>query len=680
MHYYEDITFANTQEFRRDALHFLKHGCYTFAPKNSYEYNEYWDEQERRRKEGFSVAGVHITGEHYGYLNFAQIKLTKKQNFDSDELLSKGSKVAGQKIITFPDFYDGDYHYFKAREKALELGLHLCVGKARRKGYSYKNGWIAANKADLYPDSITVLAAYDAKYLFPEGTMGMAKNYLDFINKHTDWNKGRLKNAEDHIKIGYKEKDGVVEYGYKSQIIAVSCGPNNPGAARGKDGTLILFEEAGKFNNLLAALSSTRPTVEDGAFVTGQIIIFGTGGDGDSNWADFEEIFYNPELYNMMPFVNIWDDNATNSNCGFFVPQTMNMPGFIDKDGNSLTDKALQAEKAYRQHIKDTAKSNSTLVTHTMEYPLKPSEAFSRSSENIFPTILLDEQLRRVQNDPNIKYLGRCGFPIPTANGIKFITEKSNNIEYKPVLNFPLKKNDDVEGCFIEWQPPYRDPKTGMIPKGLYRIWNDPYAQDKDKDKIKAIDSLGATYVYERANTFTATRGDILVGAYIGRPDKMDDYNENLLRIAQYYGGDYGCVMFENDRGDVKNYFKKNKAYDLLADEPEVVWKKELQTTASGRQKGIMMNDKRKGTGAMYLRDWLLTKRSTSADGTDILNLHYIYDEGLLNELLKWNKNGNFDRVSSLLVGMYDYKETDHQEIQQALDENADDFFNRDLF
>lgn len=680
MYKYEDITFANTQEFRRDALHFLKYGCYTKAIEGTAEYIEYWDEQERRRKEGYSVAGVHITGEHYGYLNFAQIKLTKKQEFDSDELLSKGKKVSGKKIITFPDFYDGDYHYFKAREKALELGLHLCVGKARRKGYSYKNGWIAANKADLYPDSITVLAAFDAKYLFPEGTMGMAKNYLDFICKHTDWNKGRLKNAEDHIKIGYKEKDGIVEHGFKSQIISVSCGPNNPGAARGKDGTLILFEEAGKFPNLLPSLSSTRPTVEDGAFVTGQIIIFGTGGDADSNWEDFEEIFYNPELYNMMPFVNVWDDNASNTNCGFFVPQTMNMPGFIDENGNSLTSKAIQAEKSYRQHIKDNAKSADTLVQHTMEFPLKPSEAFSRSSENIFPTLQLDEQLKRVQNDPNLKYLARNGFPTPTKDGFVFKHSDVNGEDFKPVLNFPLKKNDDVEGCFVEWQPPYRDPVTGKIPQGLYRLWHDPYAQDKDKEKVRIKDSLGSTYVYERANTFTATRGDILVGAYVGRPSSMDAYNQVLYDISMYYGGDVGSLMFENDRGDVKNFFKKRQAYHILADEPDVVWKKELQATKTGRQKGIMMNDKRKSTGAIYLRDWLLTKRSTAPDGTDILNLHYIYDEALLKELLKWNKKGNFDRVSTLIVGMYDYRETDHIEIQQALDDNADDFFSRELF
>jgi len=683
----DDLTFVNMEYFREPAKYFLKHGVYTHEPFGSPRYLAYWDEQDKRCREGYTVGGVTLTGEHYGYLNFAQIKVTQDANKSAykeakkDGHTQKAKRQSAEKKVTFPDFYDGDYHYFKAKEFAREQGLHLCVGKARRKGYSYKNGWIGANRYNLYPQSITVIGAFSSSYLYPRGTMSMVKEYLDFLNKHTDWEKKRLLSNMSHMKSGYKYVGQDEEHGFLSEVIAVSFGPANPGAARGKDGTLFMFEEAGKFPNLIESLTSTAPAVEDGVFVTGQILIFGTGGDDASNWDGFEEIFYDPETYNMLAFDNIWDDNAEGTSCGFFVPQIRNLPGFIDKDGNSLTAAALEHETSIRDSIKKTSKTSTKLSGYQMEYPNKPSEAFARNTNNIFPTIEIDAQLKLVQNDGNIKYLGRQGVYKDTAKGVILVQEDTKGKDYEYIKEFPLKKGShvDVDGCIVEFQPPYTLP-DGRIPQGLYRIWNDPYAQDKDTDAITTKDSLGATYVYEVTNRFTGSKGDILVAAYVGRPPSMDAYNKQLYLLAKRYGGAPGMVQFENDRGDVKNYFKKMKAYHLLADEPEVTWKRELQSAKTGRVKGIMMNAKRKGTAAIYLRDWLLDKRGEDENGNDVLNLNYIYDEGLLKELLKWHIKGNFDRVSAMLVGMFDYREVETQEEIQATGGAQNNFFSKSLF
>lgn len=682
-----DLTFVNTEYFREPAKHFMKHGVYTRADPRSAEFTAYWDEEERRCKDGYSVGGIHITGEHYGYLNYAQIQVTQDDSkFDlkersKDGHTQKAKRIAATKKEIFPDFYDGDYHYFTAKEFAREQGLHLCVGKARRKGYSYKNGWIANNRYNLYEKSVTVIGAFDSSYLYPRGTMQMVKEYMDFINKHTDWKKERLINRKEHVKSGFNIVGKVEDYGFQSEVIAVSFGPANPGAARGKDGTLFMFEEAGKFPNLLEALTSTAPAVEDGIYVTGQILIFGTGGDDDSNWDGFEEIFYDPDTYNMLAFENIWDDNALDTGCGFFVPQVWNLPGFIDKDGNSRIEEATAHEDANKESIKRTAKTSSTLNSYQMEYPNKPSEAFARSSNNMFPVLELDQQLKRVQNDDNIRLLGRQGRYANTDKGVRLMTEDADGKEYSYIREFPVKKgsNTDVSGCIIEWIPPYTD-SNGQIPKGLYRLWHDPYAQDKDTDSISTKDSLGVTYVYQVQNNFTPSTGDILVAAYVGRPPTMNGYNDQLYLLCKRYGADIGMLMFENDRGDVKNYFKKKRAYHLLADEPEVTWKKDLQSKSTGRVKGIMMTDKRKATGAIYLRDWLMEVRGVDVNGNEVLNLNYIYDEGLLKELLKWAKKGNFDRVSAMLVGMYDFREVDSKLEIAKTNSTTYNFFDKDLF
>jgi CHAT domain-containing protein len=153
-------------------------------------------------------------------------------------------------------------------------------------------------------------------------------------------------------------------------------------------------------------------------------------------------------------------------------------------------------------------------------------------------------------------------------------------------------------------------------------------------------------------------------------------YNENLLKLAEYWNAQ---VMFENDRGDVKGYFTRAKKAHYLADEPELKWVEHLKGKTN-RQKGMNMTIKRKEQGAIYLRDWLITPRGKDVWGNEKLNLHYIYDAALLQELIRWNLKGNFDRVSSLLIGMYDMKECHDMKVRKPKDPTKESFFKRQMY
>ena len=255
-----DGIFINTNCFREEALGFLKNGYYCADPWGSIAWKDYWTEQLTRCQDGYSSGGVQITGNHYGYLNFGQIKLTPEfikagEDVVADKHLTpqQRRKVQGQgaaKIVTFPSFWSLDYNYYHvldigrwgADKEYLEgLGLevtilpdhlnggyHIIVGKSRRKGFSYKNGWIAANNYNTIENSVTIIGAFDKKYLYPEGTMKMANDYVNFFNEHTGWAKARdFTNKIDHKKASYEEKDEnniTIEKGYKSTIMALSFG------------------------------------------------------------------------------------------------------------------------------------------------------------------------------------------------------------------------------------------------------------------------------------------------------------------------------------------------------------------------------------------------------------------------------------------------------------------------
>lgn len=701
LYVFEDIAFVNTSIFTEAARHYKKHGTYTKAPKDSIEYNQFWDIEEERLENGMSAPGkliykdgvpiiqdVHITGEHYGFLNYGRIKRTidsednkELKNIIKDSHLLKNARKVGKKDIDFPSFFDWQYHYYQAKWYAqYVMGLNMVVAKARRKGFSYIEGFDCALTINTVPNSLVIVGAHDLKYITLANQMiPMAKRYLDWLESETDWTRHYLKDVPEEIILGYKDPITGHRKGYLSSLIGLSF-MNNPDAAVGKDAYKIKWEESGKFPNLAEALDVTTSTTEAGDIQTGFMTIFGTGGTKDANWAAFEKIFYNPELYNCMSFDNIWDEGSSGNACGFFYAQEYNLEPYIDEHGNSKIEEAVESIEKARESKKRTSVASSDYLKYIGQRARTPREAFSSGSDNIFPAAEIMAQLNKVESIPEFKYLYRAGQLVQTDKGVRFqLNQELEGLKIKthdPIFNFPLKKDQDVNGCYVEWISLYRDPRTGKIPDDLYRLWHDPYAHNKEEKDITIKDSLGVTYVYERINNLTPHKGDVIVGAYIGRPASMNDYNEGLYKLAMYTNGK---VMFENDRGDVLGFFGRKRSLDLLVDQPDLQWAVELKGKTM-RDKGLNMTPKRKAKGAIYLRDYLLEKRGTDANGNKIINLHYIYDPALLRELLKWNLNGNFDRVSALLIGMFDMKELETKEFQPVQKAGVEDFFNKRLF
>ena len=162
---------------------------------------------------------------------------------------------------------------------------------------------------------------------------------------------------------GFKIKDEFgreTEQGYKSDISGITL-KNDPERVRGIRGRLVLFEEGGKFPNLETAWRISQPSMEDDdGTAFGLMIAFGTGGTEGASFDGLKTLFYNPEAFNILSFPNIWDDKAESTKCGYFSPFQLNMEGydddgnriFMDKDGNSLVDKAIEDILAKRNEVK----------------------------------------------------------------------------------------------------------------------------------------------------------------------------------------------------------------------------------------------------------------------------------------------------------------------------------------
>ena len=726
----------NSNVFREEAIKFIKNGTYCNAPIGTPDWFAYWEEQLYRCINGYEVDGHKITGHHYFYLNFTQIQIVEEADDDEES-------VVANKITRNPDFWDGDYDYFwsleiarnglftkytqvpstpeerkqyNALQKELKQlqkelgdnykhskvyqdtkakrdeisqavldrlmlrvkphldyvngGYHMIVGKSRRKGYSYKDGAICANVYNTTRNAQIIIGASEKKFLYPKGTMGMASDYLNFLNEHTGWAKSRdYVDKQDHKRASYKTTvSGVVlEKGYKSEIFALSF-RDNPDAARGKDAKIVLLEEAGAFPNLKDAYNAIYPALTAGSYLTGQIIIFGTGGDMESGTVDYADMFYNPTAYRMMPFVNIWDENAENTVCGFFHPVIWNMEGFYDSQGNSDIDGATEYEMDRRKQLLENSSSSSLLQKHVQEYPFCPAEAFLTVSTNNFPVVELRNQLNKVLHE---KLQLKKGTPVylERKEG-KVVARPDLKNELQPILNYKPKV-EDLSGCPIIYEYP-----VDNVPRGLYKIGYDPYRQDLSQGV-----SLGAIYVYKSSHKFSYSR-NVIVAEYVGRPQEADDVNRIASMLAELYNAE---IMHENEVTHVKNYFRRIKRLNQLAVQPDAVISKNVKNSTVARIYGIHMVDILKDAGEKYIKDWLLEVRDHDENGNPILNLETIYSIGLLEELIQYNRKGNFDRVMAFMMCMFqvqedelgkEYTEKNNNRVEEVI-KVLDKFFKR---
>lgn len=663
---YSKKFFVNTNYFREAALHYLKYGKYTLAPEGSKEYNEYWDEQDRRCLHGYKVGDLWITGKHYFYLNFVRINKAP----DKEYLKYNPKASPTTKVNTFPSFWGIDLSWWYTKELVEQNALnmipecHIAVVKTRRAGFSFKEACEGVYNYNFIPYSKSLYYAATETYLTTDGIFNKVDAMLNYLNDSTDWYKNRqVKNTFKHKRASYIDPELGIEKGYKSELIAQVL--DNPNKARGGDAIKVTFEEGGSFPNLLEAWDISLPQVQQSGLVTGFMTVFGTGGD--ENEGDLEglsEIFYKPSAYECIAFNNIWDEGMEGTECGFFCPTTWINHLAMDDNGN--LDEELALRKA--NEIRSRREKGKNIKKNKAENPLCPSEALVKVNSTLFPTDLIRKQRLKIESSGTIQSLIKHGRIFKEEGVYRF---KPTNDE--PLTDYPIKLDGKPKNSAISiLQLPYRD-STNHVPEDMYFIVHDPYYKDGTSDTSP---SVGATYVFKRDNNIDKKKpNDCIVAWYVARPSTKDKYNENLFSLAEFYNA---SIQFEAQGGgeSVFEYAKRKHFTHRLYFEPDMLHNRELEKKGN-KSYGTVMNDKRKQLFLGYFADWLIKERGYNEDGY-ILNLHKIYDIGLLKELENYKNDGNFDRVSACILGAMMTLELEAIEIEDRKSNSS--IFTRKLF
>lgn len=656
----------NTDKFRQAAIHFQKHGVYTLAPRGTTDYIQYWDRETERCLNGFVADdGDAISGYHYFYLNYFPILRLVEEKYKDKH---GNERVRRVRKTEFADFYDYDYYYFNAIEEAEQTGKHMAVLKARNKGYSFKGASMLVRNYELIKGSQNFAVASEQSFLTNDGLLTKAWDGMDFIDKNTAWAKQRLVDTKLKRTSGYKITDEFgkqVEQGYKSSIIGITL-KNNPDRIRGTRGRLILWEESGKFKDILQAWQIARPAVEEAGVAFGLMVAYGTGGSEGADFDGLKEMFYHPDGYNILSMPNIWDEKAADNKCAFFVPSWTNLSAkdengkrlYMDQFGNSLKEVAIKFQMDERNKVRDGASEQVTVDRYVAENCLTPQESILEIGGNIFPKKLLTEQLAKIRTNKKLQSMKHIVDLMWDGNGqVKAIEKKTGDI-----VDYPLPKDHKPDGSVVIWEYPIKDP-----PFGLYIAGADPYDHDDS-----FTNSLGSTFIYKRFKAGEAWT-DVIVAEYSGRPPTAEEYYENVRKLLTFYNA---RLLFENERKGIYPYFTNKHCDYLLADQPDKVISEIFRDSKVSRRKGCHMTKQIRQYGEGLILEWLLEEYEPGHP-----NLERIYSEPLIEELILNNGERNVDRVIALCMVMIYREELYQVKVSAAKEKNKQvELFEMPLF
>lgn len=455
---------------------FLRTGRYCSYLPRSKRWDAFWKEQYTRCKYGMTSHGYTITGDNYFFLNFYQLPIV-----DQNEAAGSGTNDS------FPKFIAAQYMFFHYLQMCRVLKRNACLMKARSIGFSEIMAELSARMYSTIRKSRTMITCHADVYL--KGTFSKVDHALTFLNMYADgFFKPRLKDTALEIKSGFQvKKDGqFVDDGFQSVVIGILA--DKPSKIRGDRVDLLIYDEAGSWQDLTTAVVQGRALCEVQGIIRGIQVFGGTGGDVGPALEGLKKIYYNPKSYKVLPFRHKWTQDGAIAETGFFIPYFLQSldPSYMDNRGVCNIEeykKKLTKERNELLSVPDD------YIKHCAEYCWNAEEAFNLEGQNKFNKTIITNQLANIR-------LHKIG-PTIEKGTLDYTYKNSNH------------KLENIDG--FRWMP-----GSGKVQILEHPVWSDLYKQQLEKQRREAeeqgIDFEAPTYT-EMNDLYVAGIDGIDIGA-----------------------------------------------------------------------------------------------------------------------------------------------------------------------
>ena len=499
---------------------FVRTGHYTRFRRNSRSWRAFWKEQFIRCKYGMTSHGYTITGDHYYFLNFYRLK-------DLDNVEEAG--MGRQEI--FPNFLEGQYEWFHYLKLARKLRMNACMMKARGAGYSEIEASIISNSYNVIKGSINVCTAFAQTQL--DKLLEKVWANINWLYYNTDGGMAHLSQAKNSNYLRrashYEIRDGQkIEVGWGSQIQGIIT--DKPGKLRGDRTDILMFEECGLWPQFTKAYTQADALVGQIGRQWGLRLMGGTGGETGPQMEGLRKMYYEPQLFGVLPYRHNFTKNGEYAITSFFLPafRTIKELSLLDSRG-WLDD---EDGKAYFNKTRDLkAQDPEEFTTFCAEYCFDGEEAFSLEGNNKFNKILIAEQLAniRIHKDSpkpergTLEYIFKNGqHSRENITGLRWIKNNTGDIQ---IIEHPIwtQISYDEEGNELKYEK-----MNGLYVAGIDSI-------DLGMEDTSALTKDPSNFCIVIKRRQFGLKDPTYVAMYKARPNDVRDAYKTAIKLLQYY-------------------------------------------------------------------------------------------------------------------------------------------------
>lgn len=595
--------------------------------KLSVEYKPFFDYHKDLCLNGFMMNGVYINPFLYWHLNIWHTEV--------DTIDEKGR--IGQKYMN-PYLRDNEWIVTEGIERAHVEKKGLAIGGIRRLAKSVIEasyiGWGATFDQNSQ-NVISGLNAADIKLVTDKIDKG-----LNFIPEYWRWSRIE-DNWKNQVTLGIKTKAGE-RIPFSAILIRNLDEGNNEEAIAGTKPRKLIIDEGGKGSFLRGLQAAIPGFTTPYGWGCSPIVTF-TGGDM-TKFMDAKLLMFDVDAFNFLTYNNNEDTRRVH---GMFLGHkyrmeakiTSNLGDYLGIDNPELKKIEMlvsdeeKATKITDDNIARAKKAGDRVayLKEKMYYPKTVDDIFLNENTNIFDIEAAKRQKARLLQQE------RTGTPVilyPSEEGIKHqFTDKL------PISNFPLKPSDDKDAPVVIFEFPVPGTIYGLNIAGV-----DPYRQGK----AAYSDSLGAVYIFKRMHDITGEKyQDMFVAYYVARPDDKKKWETQARLLIQYYNA---RTLSENDDISFIEHMKATNNAHYLEKQPD--WLKEIIPNSTiSREFGVSRSSDKvidflHGCLKRYTEEIIFEEKDEHGNIIrQVTGMSKILDPMLLEEMIQYNEDGNFDRL-----------------------------------
>lgn len=457
----------------------------------------------------------------------------------------KGNMLEGSEIGR-PLYSTIDRYIFDIMWKGYKQRKYVALMSGRGIGKSFITSAIEAWYY-ITMDGLELIVSATSEPIVEEAWTKF-KDTLDLIEEeYPGFRQKRILDSNKKILAGeeyYDSYGDLKRRGSLNDVRRITYG-DNPNVTRGRRPHFQHIEEfaafpshpsKGSLKNCIGQSKGSWKVM--GSFMKAFVVFTGTGGSVNNK--DAEDIFTNPETFNLIE-VNEWGQKTS-----LFIPSFLKYGGTWESTGTPNIDLALNL---ILEHRKSLEADPVAYMQELQEFPITLEEVFIVRGTNIFNQDKIAEQLTKL----------KTAVKKPWKRGkLEFILDAQGDIKGVKFVEHP-------EGQIIVVEEPEKEP-DGTILNNLYVMGVDSIDQGK-KDSLVDGSKLAAAVKKRIGRSMFSSISNIYVAFYNHRADNVRWDYENILKLSMYYNA---RINIEYTKINIVSFFRERGQFWRFLQRPSI--------------------------------------------------------------------------------------------------------------